>query len=116
MEEFQKVEMAKRQLKAERLQKELMEGKLSETSIKVVGDICAWIYLIHLKILFYHSFSNHPNFKILCDVTKKKEYRELGSDVEYLLRHCKCGELWCQCLENCLIESRFFFARTFIAD
>ena len=29
------MEMAKRQLKAERLQAELMEGKLSETSIKV---------------------------------------------------------------------------------
>ena len=35
MEEYAKVEMAKRQLKAERLQTELLDGKLSETSIKV---------------------------------------------------------------------------------
>ena len=35
VEEYAKVEMAKRQLKAERLQTELLDGKLSETSIKV---------------------------------------------------------------------------------
>ena len=35
MEEFSKIEMAKRQLKAERLQSELLEGKLSESSMKV---------------------------------------------------------------------------------
>ena len=35
MEEYAKVEMTKRQLKAERLQTELLDGKLSETSIKV---------------------------------------------------------------------------------
>lgn len=35
VEEYAKVEMAKRQLKADRLQTELMDGKLSETSIKV---------------------------------------------------------------------------------
>lgn len=39
VEEYSKVEMAKRQLKAERLQDELMEGKLSETSIKVRGVV-----------------------------------------------------------------------------
>jgi len=35
VEEFSKIEMAKRQLKAERLQSELLEGKLSESSMKV---------------------------------------------------------------------------------
>ena len=40
VEEYAKMEMAKRQLKADRLQSELMEGKLSETSIKVCMYVC----------------------------------------------------------------------------
>lgn len=40
VEEYAKIEMAKRALKAERLQTELMEGKLSETSIKVCVCMC----------------------------------------------------------------------------
>ncbi len=35
IEEFSKVEMAKRQLKAEKLQSELLSGKLSESVMKV---------------------------------------------------------------------------------
>ena len=38
IEEYAKVEMAKRQLKAERLQAELLSGKLSESSIKVMSE------------------------------------------------------------------------------
>ena len=37
IEEYSKVEMAKRQLKAEKLQSELLSGKLSESSLKVLG-------------------------------------------------------------------------------
>ena len=39
IEEYSKVEMAKRQLKAEKLQSELLSGKLSESSLKVWGSI-----------------------------------------------------------------------------
>lgn len=35
IEEYRKVELAKQQLKAEKLQSELLSGKLSESSIKV---------------------------------------------------------------------------------
>lgn len=39
IEEFSKVEMAKRQLKAETLQSELLSGKLSESSLKVLHTV-----------------------------------------------------------------------------
>ena len=37
IEEYEKVEVAKRQLKADKLQSELLSGQLSESSIKVGG-------------------------------------------------------------------------------
>ena len=51
VEEYAKVEMAKRQLKAERLQTDLLDGKLSETSIKV-GRQCGVILYIPYSSLF----------------------------------------------------------------
>lgn len=46
IEEYAKVEMAKRQLKAETLQSELLSGKLSESSIKVGHQDLMVLHLI----------------------------------------------------------------------
>lgn len=42
IEEYRKVETAKQQLKAEKLQSELLSGKLSESSIKVCVCVCVY--------------------------------------------------------------------------
>ena len=46
VEEYRKIEVAKQQLKAEKLQSELLSGKLSESSIKVserLSIILSWL-------------------------------------------------------------------------
>ena len=51
IEEYSKVELAKRQLKAEKLQEELISGQLSEETVKKVLKMGVVFKLIHVNLL-----------------------------------------------------------------
>ena len=51
VEEYSKVELAKRQLKAEKLQEELISGQLSEETVKKVLTMGVVFKLIHVNLL-----------------------------------------------------------------
>ena len=51
VEEYSKVELAKRQLKAEKLQEELISGQLSEETVKKVLAMGVVFKLIHVNLL-----------------------------------------------------------------
>ena len=57
IEEYRKMETAKQQLKAEKLQSELLSGKLSESSIKVCVCVCVCVCIFTKAMLFDGTYS-----------------------------------------------------------